>query len=94
MGNDKLIDEQAPDGISVAPSDPRQETSGDSAHPAEHPDQRAGQDESLQRRLEENPGDPDAKLDVGLDETMDASDPPSVTQPGCDEPVPSSGFPG
>jgi hypothetical protein len=34
-----------------------------------------------------------AKADVGSDESMDASDPPSVQQPGKDEPAPSSGFP-
>jgi hypothetical protein len=49
----------------------------------------------LERKLKLNPTDPDAKADVGSDESMDASDPPSVTQPGdTDEPVPSSGFPG
>ena len=35
-----------------------------------------------------------AKVDVGSDESMDASDPSAAAQPGCgDEPVPSSGFP-
>lgn len=49
----------------------------------------------LERKLKLKPGDPDAKADVGSDESMDASDPPSTSQPGCaDEPVPSSGFPG
>jgi hypothetical protein len=49
---------------------------------------------SLERKLKHDPNDPDAKADVGSDESMDASDPPSVTQPGCsDEPAPSSGFP-
>jgi hypothetical protein len=48
----------------------------------------------LERKLKRNPNDPDAKADVGSDESMDASDPPSATQPGCsDEPAPSSGFP-
>lgn len=33
------------------------------------------------------------KLEVGLEESMDASDPPSVTAPGDHgDPVPSSGF--
>jgi hypothetical protein len=45
------------------------------------------------RKLKLNPGDPDAKADVGSDESMDASDPPASTQPGSDEPAPSSGFP-
>jgi len=48
----------------------------------------------LERELKRNPGDPDAKADVGSDESMDASDPPSSVQPGCaDDPAPSSGFP-
>ncbi len=49
----------------------------------------------LERKLKLKPGDPDAKADVGSDESMDASDPPASTQPGgSDEPAPSSGFPG
>jgi hypothetical protein len=48
----------------------------------------------LERKLKRNPADPDAKADVGSDESMDASDPPASAQPGgLDEPVPSSGFP-
>jgi hypothetical protein len=48
----------------------------------------------LERKLKRNPGDLDAKVDVGSDESMDASDPPAAAQPGqSDEPVPSSGFP-
>lgn len=96
-GDDKqLVDEATLNqNISVAPGNPQShEMSGSADHPAHHPRQRAGQDESLRERLEEDPTDPDAKLDVGLDETMDASDPPSMTQPGAaDEPAPSSGFP-
>lgn len=62
-------------------------------HPATHPDQSAMQDEDINLRLEENPEDPDAKLDAGLDQSMDASDPPATVQPGDDgEPVPSSGY--
>lgn len=49
---------------------------------------------SLERKLKRDPNDRDAKADVGSDESMDASDPSSVTHPGDDdEPVPSSGFP-
>jgi hypothetical protein len=49
----------------------------------------------LEQKLRRNPGNDDAKVDVGSDESMDASDPPSASQPGCvDEPVPSNGFPG
>jgi hypothetical protein len=48
----------------------------------------------LERKLKRNPDDQDAKVDVGSDESMDASDPSSASQPGQkDEPVPSSGFP-
>lgn len=48
----------------------------------------------LEHKLKRDPNDLDAKVDVGSDESMDASDPPAAAQPGCsDEPVPSSGFP-
>lgn len=46
----------------------------------------------LEEKLRENPEDKDTKVDVGSDESMDASDPSSVVQPEHDEPVPSSGF--
>jgi len=48
----------------------------------------------LENKLETKPGDPDAKADVGSDQSMDASDPSAAAQPGSsDEPAPSSGFP-
>ena len=48
----------------------------------------------LEKELKRNPNDPNLKADVGSDESMDASDPPSAAQPGCsDEPAPSSAFP-
>jgi hypothetical protein len=51
-------------------------------------------DAELERKLKRDPDDLDAKVDVGSDESMDASDPPAAAQPGqSDEPVPSSGFP-
>lgn len=67
---------------------------GDSAeHVAQDPRQDAGQDKSIEKRLQKNPENEDAQLDRGLDELMDASDPPSVTQPGDKgEPPKSSGF--
>jgi hypothetical protein len=53
----------------------------------------AGSDKSIEKRLKKNPGNEDAQLDRGLDESMDASDPPSATQPGdSGEPPKSSGF--
>lgn len=56
------------------------------------PRQDAGQDASIARRLERDPSDEQAKLDVAIDESMDASDAPSITQPGRNDPAPSSGF--
>lgn len=51
-------------------------------------------EKELERKLKSHPDDLDAKVDVGSDESMDASDPPAAAQPGQkDEPVPSSGFP-
>ena len=51
-------------------------------------------DAELERKLKRHPEDLDAKVDVGSDESMDASDPPAASHPGQkDEPVPSSGFP-
>lgn len=47
----------------------------------------------LELKLKKHPDDPDAKVDVGSDESMDASDPVAATAPGGDEPVPSSSFP-
>ena len=46
----------------------------------------------LERKLKQNPDDADLKVDVGSDESMDASDPPSASQPGSQDPAPSSGF--
>ena len=82
--------DDAMDTMSVAPADPADDVA---AKPATDPRQSAGQDESIARRLERNPDSEQAKLDAGLDESMDASDPPSVTQPGSSsDPAPSSGY--
>ncbi len=63
-------------------------------NPAPPPVLSADPEEALEERLRKNPADDDTKVDVGSDESMDASDPPAASQPGCsDEPVPSSGFP-
>lgn len=55
----------------------------------------ADPEKELEQKLRNHPDDKDIKVDVGSDESMDASDPSSATQPGCDdnEPAPSSGFP-
>lgn len=54
----------------------------------------ADPEKELEQRLTAHPEDEDTKVDVGSDESMDASDPSAAAQPGCDnEPAPSSGFP-
>lgn len=81
------IDPAALDSLSVAPEDP-----AESEH-IYHPRQNAGQDSSIAERLERNPASTEARLDAGLDESMDASDPPASTQPGANtEPAASSGY--
>jgi hypothetical protein len=66
-------------------------TDKDRCPPATHS---AAPEKELEDKLRRNPEDADAKIDVGSDESMDASDPPAASQPGeRDEPVPSSGFP-
>lgn len=63
---------------------------------ADHDSQKnqdAGQDRAIRERLKRNPDDSDAKLDEGLDESMDASDPPAVTNPKASrDAAPSSGY--
>lgn len=49
-------------------------------------------EECLEQQLERNPDDASTKVDVGSDESMDASDPVSAVQPEHREPVPSSAF--
>ena len=49
-------------------------------------------EEELEEDLREHPEDLSKKVDVGSDESMDASDPISVVRPDGHEPVPSSGF--
>ena len=56
-------------------------------------DVRPAKDATDDKRLQRNPGDEDAKLDVALDETFPTSDAPSNTQPGKGkDPAPSSGY--
>ena len=53
----------------------------------------ADPEEQIEERLRQHPDSPDAKVDAGSDESMDASDPISVARPKADEPAPSSGYP-
>ena len=69
-------------------------TDGKKDGPAPPPTISRAPEKELERKLKQNPEDQDAKVDVGSDESMDASDPPAAAQPGQkDEPVPSSSFP-
>ena len=80
------IDDRALDSLSVAPEE---QDAGSSR--TERQD--AGQDKSITKRLQKNPDSADARLDNGLDETMDASDPVSISEPSdSGEPAPSSGY--
>ena len=59
----------------------------------EPPEVRTAHDATDSKRLQRDPGDEDAKLDVALDETFPTSDAPSNTQPGKGkDPAPSSGY--
>jgi len=83
----KATDEKGTDSQSAAPGSPEE---NEAIH---HPRQEAGQDESIAERLERNPESKEARLDAALDESMDASDPPSSTQPvHSHEPPESSGY--
>ena len=81
----KPIDDKALDSLSVAPA----RSQGD--EPPTRSD--AGSDASIEERLQKNPESKEARLDRGLDESMDASDPPASTQPVHNTgPAPSSGY--
>jgi hypothetical protein len=84
------MDANAMDHMSVAPGNP-----DDESKPAPAISADAGTDESIAKRLYANPESKEARLDRGLDESMDASDPPASTQPihsDSKEPPESSGF--
>lgn len=87
MTDTQMIDQKAADSLSVAPGDPEENQA------IHHPRQEAGQDASIAERLERNPESKEARLDAALDESMDASDPPSSTQPvHSHKPPESSGY--
>ncbi len=73
-------------------NDHHQDNEPETKSPREATQQRAPERE-LELKLKKHPDDDDAKVDVGSDESMDASDPVAVTTPGGKEPAPSSGFP-
>ena len=86
------IADEALDSLPVAPGEPEAGDPAENEH-IHHPRQNAGQDSSIAERLERNPQSQEARLDTALDESMDASDPPSSTQPvHSTEPAPSSGY--
>ena len=78
------IDDRALDSLSVNPGNPDEDARGGGD---------AGRDKSIAKRLQKDPESSEARLDNALDESMDASDPPSSTQPvHSSGPAPSSGF--
>ena len=80
------IQETVDETMTVAPGEPSEgEARGKRSD--------AGSDESITERLQRDPSSKDARLDRALDESMDASDPPSSTQPIHNQgPAPSSGY--
>jgi hypothetical protein len=65
----------------------------DTPNAPEAPEVRPAIDADDIAKLKRNPSDEDAKLDVAVDETFPASDPPSNTQPGKGkDAAPSSGY--
>ena len=87
MSDDRQNMDQALDAMSVAPPNASNNAERD-------PRQDAGQDQSIESRLQRNPESVEARLDHGLDETMDGSDPVSIIQPGnsAEEPPASTGY--
>lgn len=78
------------DTLSVAPDEG---SAPNASNQERDPRQDAGQDQSITRRLERDPESTEARLDNGLDESMDASDPISATQPVHNTgPAESSGY--
>lgn len=77
--------DEALDGISVAPPEP-----SDGEHPT--PEVREAHDAEHHEALSKDPAHADSKLDVGVDESFPASDPPAAAQPGNGDPAPSSGY--
>lgn len=74
-------------------NDPSQTPTPEAGHMSQDPRQDAGQDRSIEKRLKKDPENEEAQLDRGLDESMDASDPPSAALPGTSgEPPKSSGY--
>jgi len=75
--------------MSAKPTANATEADDGSANPAV----RTAHDATDDKRLQRDPADEDAKLDVALDETFPTSDAPSNTQPGKGkDPAPSSGY--
>ena len=71
----------------------KQKCASDEEQPAPAPTLSGDPERELELKLKKHPGDKNVQADVGSDHSMDASDPSSATQPGGNDPVPSSGFP-
>lgn len=66
---------------------------GDKKEKAPPPVFSAPPERDIERKVKRDPNDLSARVDLGSDESMDASDPISVAQPGSNEPAPSSDAP-
>ena len=81
------VDDRAMKSMSVAPPEPGAD---DKSAPKSG---KEAKDMSTERELQRNPESKEARLDEAVEESMDASDPPSSTQPvHSTEPAPSSGY--
>lgn len=90
-----LVERNAPRGMAVGGAKGIQSMSDRNERNAPPAILSGDPERELEQKVRRNPKDEDAKVDLGSDESMDASDPPSSSQPGCaGEPVPSSSFPG
>ncbi|MDP9162869.1 MAG: hypothetical protein M3N06_02095 [Pseudomonadota bacterium] len=74
-------------------TDPARNTPSHDKTPPKGPTLSGAPERELELKLKKNPDDDQAKTDLGSDQSMDASDPIAATQPGGNDPVPSSSFP-
>ena len=86
-----LVVEVKPNSGNSAMTDQKTDQKSDEKVPP--PTLSGAPDRALELKVKKHPEDEDAKVDLGSDESMDASDPISTTQPGSSEPAPSSGYP-
>jgi hypothetical protein len=89
-GGTLVLDEKANLGNATMTDQNAENELDEKAHP---PVLSGAPDRAFELKVKKHPDDEDAKVDLGSDESMDASDPISITQPGSSKPAPSSTFP-